>query len=133
MAATGPSLRWWTRLRWVSHAYFLSTHRGKKSVDIDITDPQGQNAIRELARTSDILIENFKVGGLEVTATNCYRRLLPGVHNIETELGAEEPRWPGVKHLTSKVSGEYQRFPRQHAAKCGLARVHLDTYWWGSR
>ena len=31
---------------------------------IDITDPQGQNAIRELARTSDVLIENFKVGGL---------------------------------------------------------------------
>jgi glutaryl-CoA transferase len=45
-------------------AYFLSTNRGKKSVAIDITDPQGQNAIRELARTSDILIENFKVGGL---------------------------------------------------------------------
>jgi crotonobetainyl-CoA:carnitine CoA-transferase CaiB-like acyl-CoA transferase len=45
-------------------AYFLSTNRGKKSVAIDITDPRGQNAIRELARTSDILIENFKVGGL---------------------------------------------------------------------
>ena len=42
-------------------AYFLSTNRGKKSVAIDITDPQGQNAIRELARTSDVLIENFKV------------------------------------------------------------------------
>jgi crotonobetainyl-CoA:carnitine CoA-transferase CaiB-like acyl-CoA transferase len=45
-------------------AYFLSTNRGKKSVAIDIADPHGQNAIRELARTSDILIENFKVGGL---------------------------------------------------------------------
>jgi crotonobetainyl-CoA:carnitine CoA-transferase CaiB-like acyl-CoA transferase len=45
-------------------AYFLSTNRGKKSVAIDITDPQGQNAIRELARTSDVLIENFKVGAL---------------------------------------------------------------------
>jgi crotonobetainyl-CoA:carnitine CoA-transferase CaiB-like acyl-CoA transferase len=45
-------------------AYFLSTNRGKKSVAIDITDPQGQKAIRELARTSDVLIENFKVGGL---------------------------------------------------------------------
>ena len=45
-------------------AYFLSTNRGKKSVAIDITDPRGQSAIRELARTSDVLIENFKVGGL---------------------------------------------------------------------
>src|SRR5262245_34400966 len=45
-------------------AYFLSTNRGKKSVTIDIADQQGQNAIRELARRSDVLIENFKVGGL---------------------------------------------------------------------
>src|SRR5262245_49414783 len=45
-------------------AHFLATNRGKKSVTIDIADPQGQNAIRELARTSDVLIENFKVGGL---------------------------------------------------------------------
>src|SRR6476646_4267933 len=45
-------------------AYFLSTNRGKKSVAVDITDPQGQNTIRELARTSDVLVENFKVGGL---------------------------------------------------------------------
>src|SRR4029077_417000 len=45
-------------------AYFLSTNRGKKAGAVDITDPQGQNTIRELARTSDVLIENFKVGGL---------------------------------------------------------------------
>jgi crotonobetainyl-CoA:carnitine CoA-transferase CaiB-like acyl-CoA transferase len=45
-------------------AYFLATNRGKKSVAIDMTDPQGQNAVRALAGTSDILIENFKVGGL---------------------------------------------------------------------
>ena len=57
-------------------AYFLSTNRGKKSVAIDITDPHGQNAIRELARTSDILIENFKVGGLAKYALD-YGTLAP--------------------------------------------------------
>src|SRR5262245_55798243 len=45
-------------------AYFLSANRGKKSVVIDIADPQGQAAIREMARTSDVLIENFKAGAL---------------------------------------------------------------------
>lgn len=45
-------------------AYFLSANRGKKSVVIDLADPRGRKAVRDLARTSDVLIENFKVGRL---------------------------------------------------------------------
>lgn len=46
-------------------AYYLSCNRNKRSVAIDITTTEGQAIIRRLARESDILIENFKVGGLE--------------------------------------------------------------------
>ena len=46
-------------------AYFLSANRGKRSVEIDISTPDGQSLIRELAKKSDIVIENFKVGGLK--------------------------------------------------------------------
>ncbi len=45
-------------------AYFASANRGKHSVCIDITKPEGQNLIKALAAKCDILIENFKVGGL---------------------------------------------------------------------
>jgi crotonobetainyl-CoA:carnitine CoA-transferase CaiB-like acyl-CoA transferase len=45
-------------------AYFLSANRGKWSVAIDMATPEGQDLIRELARHSDIVMENFKVGGL---------------------------------------------------------------------
>jgi crotonobetainyl-CoA:carnitine CoA-transferase CaiB-like acyl-CoA transferase len=45
-------------------AYFLCANRGKQSVTIDITGPAGQALIRRLAAQSDILLENFKVGGL---------------------------------------------------------------------
>ena len=45
-------------------AYFLSTNRGKRSVAIDFTQPRGQDLVRALAARSDVLIENFKVGGL---------------------------------------------------------------------
>lgn len=45
-------------------AYFLSANRGKKSVSIDFTRPAGQELVRRLAEQSDILLENFKVGGL---------------------------------------------------------------------
>ncbi len=46
-------------------AYFLSTNRGKRSVAIDIARPEGQDLVRRLALDCDVLIENFKVGGLQ--------------------------------------------------------------------
>lgn len=46
-------------------AYYLSANRGKKSVAIDMANPEGQELIRDLVRQADILVENFKVGGLE--------------------------------------------------------------------
>ena len=45
-------------------AYFISTNRGKKSVALDISKPEGQAVLKKLAAKSDILIENYKVGGL---------------------------------------------------------------------
>ncbi|MFH1807008.1 MAG: CaiB/BaiF CoA-transferase family protein [Pseudomonadota bacterium] len=45
-------------------AYYLSANRGKKSLTVDITRPEGQEIIRNLAAKSDVVIENFKVGGL---------------------------------------------------------------------
>jgi len=46
-------------------AYFLSANRGKESLALDISCPQGQQIIRQLAQQADILVENFKQGGLE--------------------------------------------------------------------
>ena len=46
-------------------AYFLSANRGKSSVCIDMARPEGQKLIRDLAAKSDIVVENFKVGGLK--------------------------------------------------------------------
>ncbi len=46
-------------------AYFHSANRGKKSVCIDMSKTRGQALIKDLASQSDVLIENFKVGGLK--------------------------------------------------------------------
>lgn len=46
-------------------AYYLSANRNKQSVTIDFTRPEGQKLVRQLAAKSDIVIENFKVGGLK--------------------------------------------------------------------
>jgi crotonobetainyl-CoA:carnitine CoA-transferase CaiB-like acyl-CoA transferase len=45
-------------------AYYLSANRNKQSVTVDFTQPEGQRLIRELATQCDVVLENFKVGGL---------------------------------------------------------------------
>jgi crotonobetainyl-CoA:carnitine CoA-transferase CaiB-like acyl-CoA transferase len=47
-----------------SAAYFHGCNRGKSSVAIDLESAEGQAAVRDLVRDADVLIENFKVGGL---------------------------------------------------------------------
>ncbi|OYQ42093.1 CoA transferase [Rhodoferax sp. TH121] len=48
-----------------AHAsYFTACNRNKRSITIDIAQPEGQALIRQMALQSDILVENFKVGGL---------------------------------------------------------------------
>jgi len=46
-------------------AYFHAANRGKQSVCIDMSKPEGQGLIKDLSRHCDVLIENFKVGGLK--------------------------------------------------------------------
>ena len=46
-------------------AYFHSTNRGKESRAVDITTPEGQAEIRALVADADVVIENYKVGGLK--------------------------------------------------------------------
>jgi crotonobetainyl-CoA:carnitine CoA-transferase CaiB-like acyl-CoA transferase len=49
----------------LSAAYFHSCNRGKRSVAVDFETPEGQAIVRRLASHADVLIENFKVGGLQ--------------------------------------------------------------------
>ena len=45
-------------------AYYLCCNRGKQSVAVDFTTPEGQAIVTALAREADVFVENFKVGGL---------------------------------------------------------------------
>jgi crotonobetainyl-CoA:carnitine CoA-transferase CaiB-like acyl-CoA transferase len=46
-------------------AYFLCANRNKRSVTIDIARPEGQELVRKLSAEADVLLENFKLGGLK--------------------------------------------------------------------
>src|SRR5204862_862326 len=45
-------------------AYYTSANRGKKSITLNISRPEGQKLARELAKICDVLIENYKFGDL---------------------------------------------------------------------
>ncbi len=46
-------------------AYYLSVNRGKRSITVELDEPEGQDIVRALAARSDIVLENFKVGALK--------------------------------------------------------------------
>ena len=60
----------------IGSAYFHSTNRGKRSIEMDFESDEGRRIVRKLAARSDVLIENFKVGGLAKFGLD-YRSLAP--------------------------------------------------------
>jgi crotonobetainyl-CoA:carnitine CoA-transferase CaiB-like acyl-CoA transferase len=60
----------------IGSAYFHSANRGKRSIEVDFDTDEGKRIIRKLAARSDILIENFKVGGLAKFGLD-YKSLAP--------------------------------------------------------
>ena len=57
-------------------AYFHATNRGKRSIECDFESEDGKRIVRKLAAKSDMLIENFKVGGLAKFGLD-YKSLAP--------------------------------------------------------
>jgi crotonobetainyl-CoA:carnitine CoA-transferase CaiB-like acyl-CoA transferase len=119
-------------------AYYLACNRGKLSVAIDFTRPAGRDLVRELARTSDAMLENFKRGGLarygldyaSVSAIN------PGiVYASITGFGQDGPYADragydfivqGMSGFMS-VTGERDDLPGGGPQKAGVAITDLFT------
>ena len=64
--ARGDDTRdWGLRIGTTETAYFNSMNRNKRSVTLDLQSPEGQQIARELAGKSDVVVQNFKCGGIE--------------------------------------------------------------------
>jgi crotonobetainyl-CoA:carnitine CoA-transferase CaiB-like acyl-CoA transferase len=60
----------------IGSAYFHSANRGKRSIELDFESDDGKRLVKKLAAKSDVLIENFKVGGLAKFGLD-YKSLAP--------------------------------------------------------
>ncbi len=119
-------------------AYFTCANRGKKSVAIDFTRPEGAAMVRELARTADVVVENFKRGGLEKYGLDyaALRAVKPDlVYCSVTGFGQDGPYadragydfmiqgMGGLMSVTGQPDGE----PGAEPLKVGVAVVDLFT------
>jgi len=114
--------------------YFLCTNRNKVSRQIDITTREGQAEIRALARDSDIVVENYKVGGLKKYGLDydSLKTLNPGlVYCSITGFGQTGPyaQRPGYDFLIQAMGGmmSITGEPDGPPQKVGVAVADLMT------
>jgi len=105
-------------------AYFHGTNRGKRSIELDFESEEGRRTVRKLAARSDVLIENFKVGGLAKFGLD-YASLAPDNRRLiycsvtgfgQTGPSAQRPGYDlmaqgmgGMMDLTGNPDGEPMR------------------------
>jgi crotonobetainyl-CoA:carnitine CoA-transferase CaiB-like acyl-CoA transferase len=56
---------WGGRIAGLESTYYLSANRNKRGIALDLAKPEGQRVAEALARRADVLVENFKLGGLQ--------------------------------------------------------------------
>ncbi|PBN41520.1 CaiB/BaiF CoA-transferase family protein [Sphingobium sp. D43FB] len=115
-------------------AYFHSANRGKRSIAIDITIPEGQAAIRRLAGGADIMIENYKVGGLAKYGLDHPSLSALNPHLITcsiTGFGQTGPyaARPGYDYIAQAMGGLMSMTgePEREPQKAGIAAADLFT------
>jgi len=117
-----------------SAAYFHGCNRGKKSIAVDFRTPEGQDLVRKLVADADILIENFKVGGLAkygldfASLSDLNPRL---VYCSITGFGQDGPyaHRAGYDYILQGMSGlmSITGDPDGQPQKCGVAITDIFT------
>jgi crotonobetainyl-CoA:carnitine CoA-transferase CaiB-like acyl-CoA transferase len=114
-------------------AYFLSVNRGKRSVALDLKDPEGRDLALELCVRADVVIENFRPGGaarlgLDYETVRARRRDI--VYCSISGFGAREPRDRAGYDFTVQAESGLMSItgdPAGEPAKVGVAIVDVLT------
>ena len=107
-----------------NNSFYLCANRNKKSVTVNIARPEGQEIIRELARSCDVMMENYKVGdlkryGLDYEAIS---KINPGIiYCSVTGFGQTGPYAPRAGYDDTPRSTSSTAAPRRGAAPGAMA------------
>ena len=119
-------------------AYFCAANRGKKSITINISKPEGQRLVRELAKQCDVLIENYKVGDLARYGLGYddLKALNPGIIYCSVtgfgQTGPDKDK-PGYDFMAQgmgglmSITGELDDLPGGGPQRVGVPIIDLTT------
>jgi crotonobetainyl-CoA:carnitine CoA-transferase CaiB-like acyl-CoA transferase len=118
----------------LSAAYYHSTNRGKRSITVDLKSKDGQETVHRLVKSADVVIENFKVGGLEKYGLD-YESLARDnpkiVYCSITGFGQTGPYagFAGYDYIVQGMSGfmSITGEPDGHPMKAGVAIADIFT------
>jgi crotonobetainyl-CoA:carnitine CoA-transferase CaiB-like acyl-CoA transferase len=124
-------------------AYYLSTNRNKRSIVVDLATQQGADVIRELARKSDVLVENYKVDGLRKYGLDyeSLKAINPRlIYCSVTGFGQDGPyrERPGYDFMVQgmaglmSITGERDDLPGGGPQKAGVAVTDIVTGMYAS-
>ena len=119
-------------------AYFCAANRGKRSITVNLTKPEGQQLVRELAAQCDVLLENYKVGDLARYGLGYddLAKINPGiVYCSVTGFGQTGPYKdrPGYDFMAQgmgglmSITGEPDSVPGGGPQRCGVPIIDLTT------
>ncbi|MGA0596758.1 CaiB/BaiF CoA transferase family protein [Enterovirga sp. CN4-39] len=113
--------------------YFNATNRGKRSIEVDLESPDGQATIRKLAANADVVIENFKVGGLKKYGLDyaSLSALNPRlIYCSVTGFGQDGPyaHRPGYDFMIQGMSGIMSLTGEPHGEPLKTAVAYADVF-----
>ena len=119
-------------------AYFCAANRGKRSITVNLTKPEGQQLVRELAAECDVLLENYKVGDLARYGLGYedLAKINPGlIYCSVTGFGQTGPYKdrPGYDFMAQgmggmmSITGEPDSVPGGGPQRCGVPIIDLTT------
>jgi len=124
-------------------AYFCAANRGKKSITVNLTRPEGQQLVRELATQCDVLLENYKVGDLARYGLGYddLRKLNPGLIYCSVtgfgQTGPDRDR-PGYDFMAQgmgglmSITGEADNVSGGGPQRVGIPIIDLTTGMYAS-
>jgi crotonobetainyl-CoA:carnitine CoA-transferase CaiB-like acyl-CoA transferase len=124
-------------------AYFCAANRGKKSITVNLSKPEGQQIVREIAAQSDVLLENYKVGDLARYGLGYedLAKINPGlIYCSVTGFGQTGPYKdrPGYDFMAQgmgglmSITGEPDDMPGGGPQRCGVPIIDLTTGMYAS-
>lgn len=120
-------------------AYFLSTNRNKRSIAVDLRQPEGLHLVHKMAAQCNVFVENFKPGVAEQMGLDYKKLASESPHLVYASISGFGPvgpyeTWPGLDQIAQGMSGlmSITGFPNGDPLRAGIPIADLAAGMWAA-